>query len=368
MNITPEQVLDALKNVIEPDLKKDIVSLGLVSDIKIEGMDISFNLRISNPALHSKKRMEQACVFNLERFISKEIEAEISISGIGSEETDPNLRKILPGVKNIVAVASGKGGVGKSTVTANIAISLAKKGYKVGLIDADIYGPSMPLMMDCAYDKPTMVDVDGKSYIAPVETHGVKVMSIGFFADLNQAIVWRGAMASKAIRQMFIDTYWGELDYMLIDLPPGTGDVHLTLVQLVPITGAVIVSTPQAIALADVKKGIHMFKMPNINVPVLGVVQNMAYFTPAELPDNKYYIFGKDGVKELCEQIDVKLLGEIPLVQSIREAGDSGTPIAAQEGTPSAIAFDLLSANVIEQINWRNNNMKPTKVVKMTTP
>jgi len=368
MNITPEQVFDALKNVVEPDLKKDIVSLGLVSDIKIEGMTISFKLRISNPALHSKKRMEQACIFNLERFISKEVEAEIEISGIGSEETDPNLRKILPGVKNIIAVASGKGGVGKSTVTANIAISLAKKGYKVGLIDADIYGPSMPLMMDCAYDKPTMVDVDGKSYISPVETHGVKVMSIGFFADLNQAIVWRGAMASKAIRQMFIDTYWGELDYMLIDLPPGTGDVHLTLVQLVPITGAVIVSTPQAIALADVKKGIHMFKMPNINVPVLGVVENMAYFTPEELPENKYYIFGKDGVKDLCEQIDVKLLGEIPLVQSIREAGDAGTPIAAQDGTPSAIAFDLLSANVVEQINWRNNNIKPTQVVKMNTP
>jgi len=366
MNITKEQVLDALKNVIEPDLKKDIVSLGLVSGIEIKGMEISFKLRISNPALHSKKRMEQACEFNLERFISSDVEVDIEISGIGSEETDPNLRKILPGVKNIIAVASGKGGVGKSTVTANWAVSLAKKGYKVGLVDADIYGPSMPLMLDCAFEKPTMIDVDGKSYIAPVESYGVKVMSIGFFADLNQAIVWRGAMASKAIKQMFMDTHWGELDYMLIDLPPGTGDIHLTLVQLVPISGAVIVSTPQEIALADVKKGIHMFKMPNINVPVLGIIENMSYFTPAELPDNKYYIFGKEGAKDLCEQLDVKLLGEIPLVQGIREAGDAGKPIATVDGSPSAIAFDLISANVIEQLNWRHKNLDPTKVVKMT--
>lgn len=366
MNITKEQVLDALKNVIEPDLKKDIVSLGLVSGIEIEGMEISFKLRISNPALHSKKRMEQACEFNLERFISSDVEVDIEISGIGSEETDPNLRKILPGVKNIVAVASGKGGVGKSTVTANLAVSLAKKGYKVGLVDADIYGPSMPLMLDCAFEKPTMIDVDGKSYIQPVESYGVKVMSIGFFADLNQAIVWRGAMASKAIKQMFMDTHWGELDYMLIDLPPGTGDIHLTLVQLVPISGAVIVSTPQEIALADVKKGIHMFKMPNINVPVLGIIENMSYFSPAELPDNKYYIFGKEGARNLCEQLDVRLLGEVPLVQGIREAGDAGKPITTVDGSPSAIAFDLISANVIEQLNWRHKNLDPTKVVKMT--
>jgi len=366
MNITKEQVLDALANVIEPDLKKDIVALGLVSDIEINGMEVSFKLRISNPALHNKKRMEQACSFNLERFISSDVETSISISGIGAEESDPNLRKILPGVKNIIAIASGKGGVGKSTITANLAVSLAKKGHKVGLIDADIYGPSMPLMLDCVYEKPKMVEINGKSLIEPVETYGVKLMSIGFFADLNQAIVWRGAMASKAIKQMFTDTHWGELDYMLIDLPPGTGDIHLSLVQLVPITGAVIVSTPQEIALADVKKGIHMFQMENINVPVLGVIENMAYFTPEELPDNKYYIFGKEGVKNLSEKLDIKYLGEIPLVQGIREAGDAGRPASLQEGSPTAIAFDLLSANIIEQINWRNNNLKPTEKVKMT--
>lgn len=366
MNYDKDQVLDALKHIIEPDLNKDIVELGLVSDINIEGDKISLTVKISNPAMHNKKRMEEAVIFNLERFLSKSIEVEVTIEGISSQETNPNLRKVLPGVKNIIAVASGKGGVGKSTVTANLALGLAKKGYKVGLVDADIYGPSMPIMLDCADQKPTMIDVNGKSYIKPVESYGIKLMSIGFFADLNKAIVWRGAMASKAIRQMFMDAHWGELDYLLIDLPPGTSDIHLTIVQLVPITGTVIVSTPQDIALADARKGINMFQLENINVPVLGLVENMAYFTPEELPDNKYYIFGKDGVKNLAEQMEVPVLGEIPLVQSIREAADVGRPAVLQEGTPSSIAFDLLASNVVERVGWRNKNMAPTQVVKMT--
>lgn len=364
-NITKEQVLDALSHITEPDLKKDIVTLNLVSDIEINGNDISFKLKISNPAMHNRKRMEEACAFNIERFISKSVNVSVEVSGISSQESNPDLRKVLPGVKNIIAVASGKGGVGKSTVTANLAVGLAKKGYKVGLIDADIYGPSMPIMLDCAFEKPQMIEVDGKSYIKPVESHGVKMMSIGFFAELNKAIVWRGAMASKAIKQMFNDTHWGELDYILLDLPPGTGDIHLTLVQLAPITGAVIVSTPQEIALADARKGINMFQLDNIKVPILGLVENMSYFTPEELPENKYYIFGKDGVKNLAEQMDINFLGEIPIVQSIREAGDTGRPAVLQDGTPTSIAFDLLTANLVERVGWRNKNIAPTTVVQM---
>lgn len=365
MSYTENQILEALQHIIEPDLNKDIVELGLVSDIIISGNTISLTVKISNPAMHNKKRMEEAVIFNLQRFLSKEVMVDVTIQGISSQESDPNLRKVLPGVKNIVAIASGKGGVGKSTVTANLALGLAKKGYKVGLVDADIYGPSMPIMLDCAGEKPTMTEVNGKSYIKPVESYGVKLMSIGFFADLNKAIVWRGAMASKAIRQMFMDAYWGELDYLLIDLPPGTSDIHLTIVQLVPITGAVIVSTPQDIALADARKGINMFQLDNINVPVLGLIENMAYFTPEELPDHKYYIFGKDGVKNLAQQMDVPVLGEIPLVQSIREAADVGRPAVLQEGTPSSISFDILATNVIERIAWRNKHIAPTTVVKM---
>ncbi|HAA00546.1 MAG TPA: chromosome partitioning protein, partial [Flavobacteriales bacterium] len=269
------------------------------------------------------------------------------------------------GVKNIVAIASGKGGVGKSTITANLAAGLAKKGYKVGLIDADIYGPSMPIMFDVQHEKPVALEIDGRSMIKPVESYGVKLLSIGFFAELDQAIVWRGAMASKALTQMFRDTHWGELDYMLIDLPPGTGDIHLSLVQLVPLTGAVVVSTPQQIALADAKKGVSMFQLDSIKVPVLGMIENMAYFTPAELPENKYYIFGQGGARQLAEQIDVPFLGEVPLVQSIRESGDAGRPAVLQEGTPTAIAFDLIVANFVERVNWRNTHMAPTKPVEM---
>lgn len=359
-----EKIKEALSNVIEPDLKKDLIALDLVSDIKVDNNEISFTVRINNPALHSRKRMEEACRFAIERFLGSSYKVSVNVVALGADRS-PDQRSILPGVKNIVAIASGKGGVGKSTITANLAAGLAKKGYKVGLIDADIYGPSMPIMFDVQHEKPVALEIDGRSMIKPVESYGVKLLSIGFFAELDQAIVWRGAMASKALTQMFRDTHWGELDYMLIDLPPGTGDIHLSLVQLVPLTGAVVVSTPQQIALADAKKGVSMFQLDSIKVPVLGMIENMAYFTPAELPENKYYIFGQGGARQLAEQLDVAFLGEVPLVQSIRESGDAGRPAVLQEGTPTAIAFDLIVANFVERVNWRNTHMAPTKPVEM---
>lgn len=362
--MTEQDILDVLSNVIEPDLKKDIVSLQLVSEIRISEKEISFTVKTHNPAMHSKKRMEEACRFAIERNFGSEIKVNVTVEALGSERS-PEQRSVLPGVKNIIAIASGKGGVGKSTVTANLAAGLAKKGYRVGLIDADIYGPSMPIMFDCRTEKPMLVEVDGKSFIKPIENYGVKLLSIGFFAELDQAIVWRGPMASKALNQMVKDAYWGELDYMLVDLPPGTGDIHLSLLQLVPLTGAVIVSTPQDVALADARKGVAMFRLDSVKVPVIGMIENMAYFTPDELPNNKYYIFGKDGAKKLADTMEIPFLGEIPLVQSIRESGDVGRPAVLQEGTATAIAFDLLVANFVEQVNRRNNKLEPTKPVQM---
>ena len=348
MEITQEQVLSALSFVIEPDLKKDIVSLGFVSGIKIEGNKISCTIQASNPAMHNRKRIEEACVHQLKLKIGDAVETNISVAPMNEDnQANPEVRKVLPGVKHIIAVASGKGGVGKSTITANIAAGLAKRGYKVGLIDADIYGPSAPIMFDVQLHKPGMKDINGKSYMTPVESYGVKIFSIGFFADTDQAIVWRGPMASKALDQMVKDVHWGDLDYMLVDLPPGTGDVHLSIVQAVPLSGAIVVSTPQPVALADARKGINMFQLDSINVPVLGLVENMSYFTPAELPDNKYYIFGKDGAKELSEKMNTPLLGQIPLVQSIRESGDIGRPAVLQDNTVSSKAFEALVDNVI---------------------
>ncbi len=365
MELTNDNLLKALSNVIEPDLKKDIVALNLVSNILIEGNNISFTVRVSNPAMHSKKRMQEACEFAVNRVFGDKIKVTVTVEAM-PKDREPQHRKVLPNVKNIVAIASGKGGVGKSTITANLAVGLAKRGFKVGLIDADIYGPSMPTMFDVIHEKPQTIEVDNKPLMQPVESYGVKLLSIGFFAGADQAIAWRGAMATKALKQMVSDSNWGELDYLLLDLPPGTGDIHLSLVQTIPITGAVIVSTPQTVALADARKGVGMFKLESINVPVLGIIENMAYFTPAELPENKYYIFGKEGAKALAEQLKIPLLGEIPLVQSIRESGDVGRPAILQEGTPSAIAFDLLTANLIERVNWRNKNIEPTKTVQMS--
>ncbi|WP_084274253.1 Mrp/NBP35 family ATP-binding protein [Crocinitomix catalasitica] len=339
MEITIDQVKEALRKVVEPDLKKDIVTLDLVSDIKVEGKVISFEVKIYNPAMHAKKRMQEALEFALEREFGKDVDANISLVPLPKDK-EPEVRAILSNVKHIVAVASGKGGVGKSTVTANLAAGLAKLGYKVGLVDADIYGPSTPTMFDVIGSRPEGIEVDGKTLIKPVESYGVKILSIGFFSDPDQAVVWRGPMATKALNQMFKDAAWGELDYMLIDLPPGTGDVHLTLVQNVPLTGVIIVSTPQEVALADARKGINMFRMDSLKVPVLGIVENMAWFTPEELPDNKYYIFGRDGAKNLAEQMDVPLIAQLPLIQSIREAGDVGRPAVLQDNTQSSKIFE----------------------------
>lgn len=352
MAITNEEVLKALAFVIEPELKKDIVSLGLVSDIKTQGNTVSFHVKASNPAMHYRKRLEEACIHQVRRFLGEDVAVMAEVDALPkSAERPPEQRRILPNVKKIIAVASGKGGVGKSTITANLAAGLSSLGYKVGLVDADIYGPSMPLMFDVFNEKPGVAGEGSDNKIVPVENYGVKMLSIGFFAEANQAIVWRGPMASKALSQMFTDVHWGELDFMLIDLPPGTGDIHLQLVQQIPLDGVVIVSTPQAVALADARKGVGMFKLENINIPVLGIVENMSWFTPEELPENKYYIFGKEGAKNLAEEMNVKLLGQIPLVQSIREAGDAGRPAVLQETTPQALALKEMIGNILESIN-----------------
>jgi ATP-binding protein involved in chromosome partitioning len=329
MELTRDEILKVLGNIIEPDLKKDIVSLNLIEELTISANEITLTVSLSNPALHARKRMQEAVEFNLKRFFGQEIQIVCTVKGLNNDSKKAR-RKVLPYVKNIVAIASGKGGVGKSTVTANIAGGLLKAGFSVGIVDADIYGPSMPTMFDVVNERPTMADVEGKSLINPVESNGVKILSIGFFTDQDNAVVWRGPMAAKALTQMLTDANWGELDYLLIDLPPGTGDIHLSLVQTVPLDGVVIVSTPQEVALADARRGVNMFKMDTIKVPIIGIVENMAYFTPAELPGNKYYIFGRDGAKNLAEGMKVPFLGAIPLVQSVCEAGDSGKPAVFQ--------------------------------------
>ncbi len=368
MKILEKDILAALSKVADPDKNQDIISLGAVTALKIEGKTVSFKVAIANAAMHAKKRMIEACEFAINRTVSGDIKVncEIEVMQKPEEVENPSNNK-LPNIKNFVAIASGKGGVGKSTMTANIAVALAKEGYKVGLVDADIYGPSMPLMFDVQQEKPQGREVDGKQKIVPVESYGVKMLSIGFFADVNQAVIWRGPMATKALQQMIFDADWGELDYLLIDLPPGTGDIHLTLVQALPLTGAVIVSTPQNIALADARKGVNMFKLDTINVPVLGIIENMAWFTPEELPDNKYFIFGKEGAKDLADRLQVPLLGQIPLVQSIRESGDVGRPAVLQESTPVAIALKETAKKIVEQIEWTKKNLDPTKIVEVQT-
>ena len=349
MEITRENILEVLGSVMEPDLKKDIVSLNLVEDLKFEGKQIDLVVNVSNPALHARKRMQEAVEFNLKRVFGSDITVNCTVKGIPAEARQAR-RKILPDVKYIVAVDSGKGGVGKSTVTANLAGGLTKAGYKVGVVDADIYGPSMPTMFDVVDERPTMIDVEGTPMINPVMSYGIKMLSIGFFTDQDNAVVWRGPMAAKALTQMFTDAYWGEMDFLLIDLPPGTGDIHLSLVQTVPLDGAVIVSTPQEVALADARRGVNMFQMDSINVPVIGIVENMAWFTPAELPKNKYFIFGRDGAKNLAEGMNVPFLGHIPLVQSVREAGDAGRPAVFHENTPTAQAFEELVRTFVENV------------------
>jgi len=365
MNINKQQIEKALALVKMPEGDKSIWESGVVKNIQIFGTEIILDLEITNPTLQYKKRVEVDCLKIIHDKVYEKADIKINTIVLKSEVKSNVIKgNEIPGVKNIIAISSGKGGVGKSTITANLAVALADLGYKVGVVDADIYGPSMHIMFDLEGAVPQSITIDGKSKIKPLENYGVKLISIGFFSQANQAVVWRGPMASKALNQLIWDAHWGELDYLLIDLPPGTGDIHLSLVQSVPVTGAVVISTPQTIALADARKGVHMFQMDSINVPVLGIVENMAYFTPEELPNNKYYIFGKEGAKGLAEQMNIDLLAEIPLVQSVREAADIGRPAVLQGATDIAIALTNLAKKVVEKIEQRNSEQDKTRVVK----
>ena len=369
MKLDKKEVLKALQLITVPGEGQNMVESGAVKNIQIFGDEVEIDLTIANPSLQARKKTEVEIlkIIHKEVYEKAKIKINIKVDAPAKPKTNEIKGKPLPGIQNIIAVASGKGGVGKSTVTANLAVTLAKMGFKVGLLDADIYGPSMPIMFDVAQEKPLAVNVGGKSKMKPVESYGVKLLSIGFFTQPNQAVIWRGPMASKALNQMIFDAHWGEIDFMLLDLPPGTGDIHLSIMQAMPVTGAVIVSTPQEVALADAKKGVAMFQQDSINVPVLGIVENMAYFTPAELPDNKYHIFGKEGAKHLAEDLKVPFLGEIPLVQSIREAGDVGRPAALQTATPIEEAFEDLTKNVVQELVSRNKSLPPTEAIKITT-
>ncbi|HET8854998.1 MAG TPA: Mrp/NBP35 family ATP-binding protein [Salinimicrobium sp.] len=366
MKLDRKEIMKALETITVSGEKKNMVESGAVQNIMVFGDETVVDLTLSTPALHIKKKAEVDVMKAIHQHVHPKAKVKVNVKVKAAEK--PEIKgKQIPGIKNIIAVASGKGGVGKSTVTANLAVTLSKMGFKVGILDADIYGPSIPMMFDVEAERPLSVNVDGKSKMKPVENYGVKVLSIGFFTKPNQAVVWRGPMASKALNQMIFDAAWGELDFMLVDLPPGTGDIHLSIMQSLPITGAVIVSTPQNVALADARKGVAMFQQESINVPVLGIIENMAYFTPAELPENKYYIFGKEGAKGLAEDLKVPFLGEIPLVQSIREAGDIGHPAAMQKGTPLADALEKLTQNVVQETVNRNKSLPPTEAIKITT-
>jgi len=366
MTLYPQLILDALVHVRYPGTGKDIVSSGMVQDnIRIDGNKVSFSLVFDKQNDPFAKSVVKAAEQAILTYIGDDIDIKGNIIVEMKEAPKPKSTPILPGVKNIIAVFSGKGGVGKSTVSSNLAISLAKLGYKVGLLDADIHGPSMPKMFGVEDARPDMEELNGKQVLTPVEKYGVKLLSIGFFVDPENALVWRGSMASNALKQLIVDAHWGELDYFVMDLPPGTGDIQLTLVQTLAITGAVVVTTPQDVALADARKGINMFMGEKVNVPVLGLVENMAWFTPAELPENKYYIFGREGGKRLAAEFNIPLLAQIPLVQSIREQGDAGRPVAVEEDTISSLAFKNLALNVVERINFRNENLDPTQKVEM---
>lgn len=359
--MTIDKVMEALSNVQEPDLGKDLVTLNMVKDVVIDGNKVSFTIVLTTPACPMKDMMRNASVNAIRLLINKEAEVTVNFTAnTTTKRVDEGA--VLPKVKNIIAVVSGKGGVGKSTVSANLALALSQGGAKVGLMDADIYGPSVPIMFGVRGERPLMVDVQGKGMIVPIERYGIKLMSIGLLVDEKNAVVWRGPMASSAIRQFVTDVNWEELDYLVIDMPPGTGDIHLTLMQTVPVTGAVIVTTPQDVALADAKKGIAMFGQAQLNIPIIGLVENMSYFTPAELPENKYYIFGKDGGQRLADEYDLPFLGQIPLVQSIREGGDQGVPIMMADETVTKKAFELFAAGVVRSIAMRNADIKGEKI------
>lgn len=368
MKLDKNDILEALKSITVPGEGENMVDSQSVKNIVVFGDEVIVDITIKNPSLQAKKRTEVDIMKTIHDKVYPKAKVKVNVKVEAPANPVTEIKgKAIPGIKNIVAVASGKGGVGKSTVTSNLATTLAKMGFNVGILDADVYGPSIPIMFDVADGRPLAVTVDGKSKMKPVENYGVKVLSIGFFTQPNQAVIWRGPMAAKALNQMIFDADWGELDFLLIDLPPGTGDIHLSIMQSLPITGAVVVSTPQNVALADAKKGVAMFQQESINVPVLGIIENMAYFTPEELPENKYYIFGQEGAKNLSEDLKVPFLGEIPLVQSIREAGDVGRPAALQTATPIEEAFVGITKNVVQEVVKRNTSLPPTEAIKITT-
>jgi ATP-binding protein involved in chromosome partitioning len=364
--MTKEKVLEALGTVQEPDLGKDLVTLNMVKDIEIDGNYLSFTIVLTTPACPLKDMMKIACVTAIKQMANKDAIVKINFTSQTTSRRSDN-KAVLPGVKNIIAVVSGKGGVGKSTVAANLALAIAGDGAKVGLLDADIYGPSVPIMFGVRGERPMMAEIKGRGMILPLEHYGIKLISIGLLVDEKNAVVWRGPMASSAIKQFVTDVYWDELDYLIVDMPPGTGDIHLTLMQTVPVTGVVVVTTPQDVALADAKKGIAMFGQAQLNVPVIGLVENMSYFTPAELPDNKYYIFGKDGGKRLADEYDLPFLGQIPLVQSIREGGDTGVPIMMSDDTITKMAFEDFAGQVVRSVSMRNANLSKEKVAELVS-
>jgi ATP-binding protein involved in chromosome partitioning len=369
MKLEKQEIYKALERISVVGEGQNMVESGAVKNVVTFGDEVIVDVTINNPTLQAKKRTEVDIMKTIHELVYEKakITVNVKVDAPTTKPTNEIKGKPIAGITNIVAIASGKGGVGKSTVTANMAVTLAKMGFNVGVLDADIYGPSIPIMFDVVEERPLAVTIDGKSKMKPVENYGVKVLSIGFFTKPDQAVIWRGPMASKALNQMIFDAAWSDLDFLLIDLPPGTGDIHLSIMQSLPITGAVVVSTPQNVALADAKKGVAMFQQENINVPVLGIIENMAYFTPEELPDNKYYIFGQEGAKNLANDLKVPFLGEIPLVQSIREAGDVGRPAAMQTATPLETAFENLTKNVVREVVSRNKDLPPTEAIKITT-
>ena len=362
MTLYPKQIMDALATVRYPGTGKNVVEMNMVEDdLRIAGLHVSFSLIFDKPTDPFLKSMVKACEAAIHAYVSKDVEVEIKTKSLQAPR--PDLPDLLPGVKNIIAVSSGKGGVGKSTVAANLAVALARMGHRVGLLDCDIFGPSVPKMFQLTDARPYSENINGRDLIVPIEKYGVKVLSIGFFVDPDQATLWRGGMACNALKQLIGDANWGDLDYFILDTPPGTSDIHLTLVQTIPITGAVIVSTPQQVALADARKGINMYQNEKVDVPILGLVENMAWFTPAEHPDEKYFLFGREGVKQLAEEMDVPLLGQIPVVQSICQNGDDGTPEALNPANPNGQAFLQLAARVVTQTDKRNLEKAPTTIV-----
>lgn len=362
--MTQEEVLKALSNVQEPDLGKDLVTLNMIRDLNIEGNMVSFTIVLTTPACPMKELMQNASINAIKLLVNKEADVKVNFTS-NTTTLRADKSSVLPGVKNIIAVVSGKGGVGKSTVAANLSIALSQGGASVGLLDADIYGPSVPIMFGVRGERPMMTEVNGKAMIVPLERYNIKLLSIGLLVDERNAVVWRGPMASNAIRQFITDVAWGELDYLIIDMPPGTGDIHLTMMQTAPVTGVVVVTTPQDVALADAKKGIAMFGQAQMNVPVIGLVENMSYFTPAELPDHKYFIFGKDGGKRLAEEYDLPFLGQIPLVQSIREGGDTGVPVMMSDDALSKKAFFEFAGTVARSVSMRNAHMNSEQVAEV---